>query len=218
MAFDAGFGRVFPAPYRILVTSGWGQPRRGHPHWGMDIRAQIGTPLLAAGDGTVITAKTSNPDGDAGNYIAIRHPSGLVSRYMHLDQVFVKKGQFVYRGALIGKTGKTGIFHSAAHLHFDLLAPTALVPAIIATTGRPTIGWPSAQMEGLGHFVPAEPHLPVDEYQDDVLAYAKKYKVPLYAEVPHGGAGVLVALATMGIAGLSAYLIWTRLVAPALAR
>lgn len=211
MGFDAGFGRVLAAPHRILVTSGWGQPRRGHPHWGMDLRAAVGVPIQAAAAGEVIVAKTSDPDGDAGNYVAIRHDTGLVTRYLHLSVVAVNKGQRVARGQHIGKSGRTGIFHSAPHLHFDVLAPAELLPTIIAVTGKPGIGWPSQKMTGLGHFIPGEPWLPVDEYQADVLSYAKKYKIPLYGSVPHGRTGdVGKFVIGLGVAGFISYMLFTR--------
>lgn len=73
--------------------------------------------IYACYDGTVITNSYAS---DAGNYIAIRHDNGDVSRYLHLDsKSTLKVGTRVQRGEFIGIMGSTGNARGN-HLHFDL--------------------------------------------------------------------------------------------------
>jgi len=202
MSFDPGFGRVVPANVRAIVRSGWWQPReyRDGYHEGIDIGVGEGTPILAAAAGKVVTAKTVSTSA-AGIYIVLRHASGIFSRYLHLSKIVVLEGSDVRAGQLIGYSGSSGIQRSAAHLHFDLKAPTTLVPAIVDAAGAPTIGWPSPEMSGLGVAIPAEPWVPVDEYEADVISDAKAHRVPLYRDMPHVGS----FLAKVGLAGFVAW-------------
>ena len=50
------------------------------------------------------------PDmGDSyGNSVIIQHPTGLLTRYAHMDKLSVKKGDTVSRGQMIGTVGSTG--------------------------------------------------------------------------------------------------------------
>lgn len=86
------------------------------PHYGVDLATPTGTPILSIGDG-VVTRVGNHPY--AGRYVNIRHQGSLSTRYLHLSQVLVKKGQRVHRGqkiALSGNTGRT----TGPHLHFEL--------------------------------------------------------------------------------------------------
>jgi len=95
-------------------TSGFG-PRWGRMHNGIDIAANVGTPVIAAGGGTVIAAGNS---GGFGNRILINHGGGLVTLYAHLNTINVVNGQSVSAGTPIGSVGNTG--HSTGpHLHFE---------------------------------------------------------------------------------------------------
>lgn len=109
---------------RWTLTSPFGD--RIHPvkggrsfHTGIDIGAPIGTPLYAVNDGTVIGV--SNIDRDSrGKYVNIKHEDGNVSRYYHMHDVFVRSGEAVERGQLIGTIGNTGM-STGPHLHFEFL-------------------------------------------------------------------------------------------------
>lgn len=100
-------------------------------HTGVDIPAQPGTPVIAAGAGTVIWAgwglfsqTPENLQDPYGIAVAIRHDFGymgepLFTIYAHLQEVDVAVGQWVNIGELIGKTGSTGVT-TGPHLHFEV--------------------------------------------------------------------------------------------------
>ena len=81
-----------------------GVPER--PHYGSDLAAPIGTPVMAPADGMVSFAETGLHY--EGALILIDHGQGLVSAYLHLSKVGVAAGQTVTRGQLIGAVGKEG--------------------------------------------------------------------------------------------------------------
>lgn len=87
-------------------------------HEGLDIFADVGTPVFATGDGTVEFAGRSG--GGYGNVVLLNHGYGYQSLYAHLSQVLVKEGQRVQRGTLIGKSGRTGLV-SGPHLHYEVI-------------------------------------------------------------------------------------------------
>jgi murein DD-endopeptidase MepM/ murein hydrolase activator NlpD len=100
-------------------------------HHGIDLANPLGTPVLAAADGTVAYAGSdlTNQFGPQTNYygnlVVIQHnfmsPEGLpvFTLYGHLDRVEVENGQQVARGREIGKVGGTGVAFGA-HLHFEV--------------------------------------------------------------------------------------------------
>jgi len=96
-------------------------PRSGRRiHKGIDLSADVGTRVLAAQTGRVIAA-CGNPG--MGNYVTIRHHGNLITLYGHLDEIYVKKGDLVKQGAVIGTVGKTGNARYKgiqAHLHFEV--------------------------------------------------------------------------------------------------
>ncbi|RIX41016.1 MAG: M23 family peptidase [Rhodocyclales bacterium GT-UBC] len=85
-------------------------------HEGIDFNAEIGTPVLAAADGVVLSA-VYHPE--FGNVIDIDHGEGLLSRYAHLSRMDVKSGKLLKRGELIGAVGNTGR-STGPHLHFEV--------------------------------------------------------------------------------------------------
>lgn len=89
-------------------------------HQGLDILAAVGEPVLAAKSGRVTF---TGWDRGYGHWMEIAHPDGLVSRYAHLSEVGRQAGDWVKKGEVIGKSGKTGnarnpLIHS--HLHFEI--------------------------------------------------------------------------------------------------
>ena len=89
-------------------------------HMGLDMAAAEGTPYYAADSGTVIYATYDGGwNGGAGNWIVISHGNGIVTKYMHSLQVFVRVGERVERGQNIGLVGETGQAFGA-HLHFQV--------------------------------------------------------------------------------------------------
>ena len=87
-------------------------------HNGVDLIAPQGDPVLAVADGTV-TDIISERKG-LGNVVEITHPGGYVTRYAHLADVRVSRGQRVQRGRRIASVGISGNTF-APHLHFELL-------------------------------------------------------------------------------------------------
>jgi Peptidase family M23 len=89
-------------------------------HTGLDLLANIGTPVHAAADGLVVGAR---PNGLYGNWIRIDHPGKLATVYGHLSRFApgIEAGTVVARGDVIGFVGSTGR-STGAHLHFELLA------------------------------------------------------------------------------------------------
>ena len=99
----------------------------GHTHTGIDITAPGGTPVVAAGDGTVADIRP-NPSSSYGNQVVIAHPNGLYTQYGHLNRIDVSPGTAVHAGDQIGLSGTSGDVwkgdsrHPPAdpHLHFEV--------------------------------------------------------------------------------------------------
>lgn len=85
-------------------------------HSGMDFSAPSGTDVYATGDGVVIK---SGWETGYGNTIEIDHGFGYMTRYAHLKDYKVKKGQKVVRGEVIGHVGSTGK-STGPHLHYEV--------------------------------------------------------------------------------------------------
>ena len=115
----------WPIPGRTTVTSPYGM--RVHPvtgekniHYGVDISAPEGTPVVAIEDG--IVTGTSYYGGTAGINVKIRHEKdGYVweSKYFHLSQIQVSAGDSVKRGTVVAASGNTGR-STGAHLHIGI--------------------------------------------------------------------------------------------------
>lgn len=86
-------------------------------HTGIDYACPTGTEILASADGTVTFV--GNLDTGYGKYIRIQHPDGNVTLYAHLSKVFVREGQNVKQGQVIGLSGSTGN-STGPHLHFEM--------------------------------------------------------------------------------------------------
>ncbi len=113
---DYGLSTGFIWPADGVFTSGYGW-RWGRIHAGIDIAAPVGTPILAAASGVIEYASWN--DGGYGNMIDIRHADGTITRYAHMNELYVKEGQTVSQGQTIGAMGSTG-FSTGPHLHFEI--------------------------------------------------------------------------------------------------
>jgi murein DD-endopeptidase MepM/ murein hydrolase activator NlpD len=169
---------VFPVAIPAPITSlfGW----RIHPitgasrmHTGTDIGAPMGTPVMAALSGRVILADMM---GGYGLAVAIEHDNGArQTLYAHMSELFVKPGDVVNQGSVIGRVGSTGA-STGPHLHFELRQMTTdgswvaqdsgsqlesslasltqslqvahrLQPGMVKTAVRPTLTQPIAPMK-----------------------------------------------------------------------
>jgi murein DD-endopeptidase MepM/ murein hydrolase activator NlpD len=127
-------------------TSGFGDRRhpllnRWRMHTGVDWAAPSGTPILAAGDGTVDEV---GRHGGYGNYVRLRHANGFATAYGHMSRFAagMAPGVSVKQGQIIGFVGSTGM-STGPHLHFEVLINnsfvnpmTIQVPRGLQLTGR----------------------------------------------------------------------------------
>jgi len=143
----AGYGRSYHSPVAVDMPSNapsiTQQFRRieDNTHYGMDVHAPIGTPVLAAAGGEVLKSFW----GPAyGNQIEVLHPadsSGKTSRtrYVHLEKRLAAVGDRVRRGEQIGTLGITGFLSSGfPHLHFETLYRGA---SIVRSADDPNLYW-----------------------------------------------------------------------------
>lgn len=101
-------------------------------HEGLDFSAGVGTPVVAAADGVVLSASLH---AEYGNMINIDHGDGLTSRYAHLSRMAVAPGSLVKRGEEIGAVGTTGR-STGPHLHFEVrMLGVAQNPALFLKRG-----------------------------------------------------------------------------------
>lgn len=87
-----------------------------HVHRGLDLRGRPGDVAMAMADGQVVLAENLFYEG---NFVMINHGNGWISGYMHLNRIFVKTGDSVKAGDIIGEPGATGAV-TGAHLHWSL--------------------------------------------------------------------------------------------------
>ena len=118
-------GFLLARPVRHARISSYFTKRRWHPilhkwkaHLGIDYAARRGTPVVAAGSGTIIYAARM---GTYGNLIKIRHSDGYETRYAHLKSFRrgIRRGKRVKKGQIIAYVGTTGR-STGPHLHFEL--------------------------------------------------------------------------------------------------
>ncbi|MBM5815062.1 MAG: M23 family metallopeptidase [Cyanobacteria bacterium K_Offshore_surface_m2_239] len=160
-------GLIFPLIGAAVPTSPFGW--RQHPilgswimHSGNDYAAPEGTPVVAALSGQVVSS------GDAGGYgLAVEIEHGKPSRrtlYGHLSEIYVRPGDSVRQGEVIGRVGSTGL-STGPHLHFELRLPqnggwVAIDPGDLRP-GRPSGPFPNLALPGLPGLGP-QPATPPD--------------------------------------------------------
>ncbi|MGE4064872.1 MAG: peptidoglycan DD-metalloendopeptidase family protein [Rhodospirillaceae bacterium] len=86
-------------------------------HQGLDMGAEMRSPIFATGEGKVTHADF---DGNYGRMVEIDHGMGLVTRYGHMSRILVKKGDVVKRGTIIGQLGCSGRC-SGPHVHYEVV-------------------------------------------------------------------------------------------------
>jgi murein DD-endopeptidase MepM/ murein hydrolase activator NlpD len=96
-------------------------------HTGMDFSSDIGTKVYATGDGEVINSDYNN--NGYGLNIKLDHGFSYKTLYAHLSKIFVKTGQKVKRGEVIGLVGSTGK-SVGPHLHYEVIVNDVAVNPI----------------------------------------------------------------------------------------
>ncbi len=97
---------VLPLPPAVIAAM----------HEGVDFPTDVGTPVIVAAAGVVLSAER-HPE--YGNLLEIDHGNNLTTRYAHLSTILVKPGAVVRRGQKIGEVGNTGR-STGPHLHFEV--------------------------------------------------------------------------------------------------
>jgi murein DD-endopeptidase MepM/ murein hydrolase activator NlpD len=90
-------------------------------HYAVDMQERGGGPIYAAEAGTVIRSEMGW-NGGFGNVIEVDHGNGLVTLYAHNKELYVKKGETVYRGQNISWMGNSGLVYgkTGIHVHFEV--------------------------------------------------------------------------------------------------
>lgn len=139
------------------LSSGFGMRR--HPvlgyskmHKGIDFAAPRGTPIYAAGDAVI---ERMGPFSTYGNYVKLRHRSGLETAYAHMQgfKAGLHSGMRVKQGQVIGYIGTTGR-STGPHLHYEIIINGAQVnPATVKIAGGKAVA--SRDMKRFRGFVGA---------------------------------------------------------------
>jgi len=125
--------RFYSPLKKLTITTPFGAKRiingkKRSIHWGIDLKAPLGTPVFASLSGRVVLARNFYYTG---NTIVIDHGLGIYTLYAHLSKVLVKEGQIVKAGQKIGKVGSTGR-STGPHLHFGIYVNGIKVDPILA--------------------------------------------------------------------------------------
>jgi murein DD-endopeptidase MepM/ murein hydrolase activator NlpD len=111
----------------------------GHFHYGLDLAAPTGTPVLAPAPGIVLAAGQA---GSCGIHVLLQHALRLTTLYCHLSETAVRAGEPVLAGERLGGVGATGLA-TGPHLHFEVhvngrpVDPAAWLRQLTATTNPP---------------------------------------------------------------------------------
>jgi murein DD-endopeptidase MepM/ murein hydrolase activator NlpD len=122
----------FEQPLTGVITSLFGHRRffngqARNPHSGLDIAADSGTTIHAAGNGSITLSDDLYFNGKT---LFIDHGQGLVTMYCHMSELLVKSGETVNKGQAIGLVGATGRA-TGPHLHWSVsLNGTRVDPAL----------------------------------------------------------------------------------------
>lgn len=116
---DKNIPDIWPAKGYLTLTFGKvrvNKKGKKIKHSGVDIAAKKGSKVIAPAKGKVVESKFYEYYG---KMVILDHGNGYISKYAHLDELKVKKGEKVKKGALIGLVGSTGL-STAPHLHWEI--------------------------------------------------------------------------------------------------
>ncbi len=113
--------RVVRPPLSTTITSPFGRRRLLNgkpksPHGGVDYKAAVGVPIVAAAKGRVVLAEELYYSG---NLVLLDHGLGIFTLYMHLDEISCRCGDVVDFGQIIGTAGSSGRV-TGPHLHWGV--------------------------------------------------------------------------------------------------
>lgn len=190
--------RLTPPTRRGVVSAGWRASRAYRDGWheGLDFHDQLDAPLLASAPGVV--SQVADSAGYAGKYLVVDHGSGVKTRYLHAQQVFVRKGDRVRRGQQVGTVGATGTASGRPHVHFDTRMTGAALAEYARTHGEPRGGFGRAFSSGTA--VPSEPLMDGATYDEGVLENSAQWGVS-----PRRAGPSALGLAAVAVAGVLLY-------------
>lgn len=114
----------FLRPVRGKILSNFGPKKNGLHNDGINIQASRGSSVKAAENGVVVYA--GNALKGSGNLVLLRHQDQWMTAYAHLDNINVREGQVLKRGAKLGTVGSTGAV-SSPQLHFEIRRGTSAI-------------------------------------------------------------------------------------------
>lgn len=112
----------YPLDHKAAITSPYGYRRSPHNprlrvmHWGIDLRARVGTPVYATAKGVVSFV---GRNAGFGKLIKVWHGFGFQTYFAHLHRFKVKKGDYVNKGDIIAFSGNSGR-STGPHLHYEV--------------------------------------------------------------------------------------------------
>ena len=113
-----GYGAPADQPRDIIDHYGFIYSRNpDRSHCGVDLRLPIGTRISVVNKGVVVLTGRFRAEG---NMVILNHGLGIFSVYMHLSKIYVKGGEVVDKGQVIGMSGRTGAGVREPHLHFNI--------------------------------------------------------------------------------------------------
>ena len=112
-------------PQMDLLVSGFGERinpfhKGNYEHPGVDFAAARGTEVYVTASGRVRNINRTALQAGYGNYIDVDHGHGFVTRYAHLEDIKIQRGQKVEKGTVIGTVGNSG-GSIAPHLHYEVI-------------------------------------------------------------------------------------------------
>ncbi len=116
-----GFSKPISTKYTVTQRF---KPKKNRKHKGIDIAGKKGSPIFSVASGRVVYQ--GRKFSGYGKMILIEHDKGISTIYSHLHKIFVRAGQRVQRGQLIGSMGRTGRA-TGVHLHFELMENMKIV-------------------------------------------------------------------------------------------
>lgn len=149
-------GAVFSWPLdNVYITQYFGMTEfaktaaySGNGHNGIDLRATIGTPVRAAGDGTVWDTNLGvAPNCQYGKWVLVKHDNGLSTLYAHLSSIKVSAGQRVSTGDVLGYSGETG-YATGPHLHFTVYNTSGVSFITYKCASGPSVRVPVSPFNG----------------------------------------------------------------------